>query len=327
MRTSASDDEISTDLPIRVGVSSCLLGNQVRYDGGHKQDRYVLDTLAQYVDLVSVCPEVEVGMTIPRPTVRLEGDPDSPRMVAPSTGEDWTARMNAYAKRRAAELAEHELCGFIFKKNSPSCGVWRVKVYADKGMPSRQGSGLFAAEMVRRYPQLPIEEEGRLCDPHLRENFLERVFAYHRLQGLFRGRWKRGDVVDFHSREKYLLMAHSPAVYKELGQLVAAVKQHTPAAFRDLYMAGFMRALEAKATPRRHCNALQHLAGYLREHLSKDEQQRVLAVIEDYRAGLVPLIVPMTLVKHYIELHHVDYIAQQTYLNPHPKELMLRNHV
>ena len=208
---------------IRVGVSHCLLGANVRYDGAHARDRYLTDVLAEHFTLVPVCPEAEVGMGIPRETVRLEGDGDAPRMIAPKSGADWTDRMNAYAARRVRELAGDDLCGFVFKQKSPSCGVFRVKLYQEKGMPRHDGRGLFAAEYAARNPLVPIEEEGRLNDPVLRENFIERVFALHRLKQLFGGRWKRGDVVAFHSREKYLLMAHSPKHYKELGQLVAAI--------------------------------------------------------------------------------------------------------
>ncbi len=315
---------------IRVGVSACLVGREVRYDGHHARDRYVTDDLADHFSLVPVCPEVEVGMTTPRETVRLQGDADDPLMIAPASGADWTARMNTFSARRARELEADDLCGFIFKKNSPSCGVFRVKLYpapGSKSLPRRDTRGLFAAEFARRHPLIPIEEEGRLNDPVLRENFIERVFALRRLKDLFVGRWKRGDLVAFHSREKYLLMAHSPKHYKELGQLVAAVAQHTPAAFRDLYMAGFMEALAVHATPRRHVNTLQHLVGYLKQAVSEKERKRILAVIEDYRAGLVPLVVPMTLLRHYIELHELPYVGAQTYLNPHPRELMLRNRV
>jgi uncharacterized protein YbgA (DUF1722 family)/uncharacterized protein YbbK (DUF523 family) len=324
----ASPTATTTEQPeIRVGVSACLLGQEVRYDGSHARDRYVVGTLAEHFALVPVCPEEEVGMGTPRETVRLVGDAEAPRMVAPKSGKDWTRPMTRWSRGRARQLGAEELCGFIFKKNSPSCGAFRVKVYPEKGMPVRQGRGLFAAEFARRHPLVPIEEEGRLNDPGLRENFIERVFALHRLRQLFGDRWRRGDVVAFHAREKYLLMAHDPQALKRLGQLVAAIKQHTPAAFRDAYLEGFMTALGRMATVKRHVNTLQHIAGYLREHISNAEQHRVLAVIEDYRHGLVPLIVPMTLVRHYIELHDVPYVNQQTYLNPHPRELMLRNHV
>jgi uncharacterized protein YbgA (DUF1722 family)/uncharacterized protein YbbK (DUF523 family) len=317
-----------SDGEIKIGVSSCLLGQEVRFDGGHKRDRYVLETLADHLTLVPVCPEVEVGMGTPRETVRLVGESAAPRMVGGKTGEDWTDRMNRWSAKRSKELAVEDLCGYVFKKNSPSCGVFRVKVYTDKGnLALPPGRGLFAAEFARQYPLVPIEDEGRLHDPGLRENFLERVFAFRRLKDLFAGRWKRGAVIDFHSHEKYLLMAHSPQKLKELGQLTARIKDHTPTEFRDAYMAAFMEILEVKGTTRKHVNTLQHLAGYLREYLSAEERKRVLAVIEDYRQEIVPLIVPMTIVRHYIEMHDVPYVNDQTYLIPHPRELMLRNHV
>ena len=248
-------------------------------------------------------------------------------MIAPRSGEDWTDRMNAWARRRVHQLGTEDLCGFLFKKNSPSCGVFRLKIHQDKGMPLHTGQGLFAAAFTAAWPLVPVEEEGRLSDAHLRENFIERVFAYHRVKALFSGRWKRGDVVAFHSREKYLLLAHSPQLYQELGRLVARIADHTPAAFRDRYLALFMTALAARATTRRHLNALLHVAGHLRGVIGPEQQRRVLAVIQDYGRGLVPLIVPMTLLKHYIELHAVPYAGAQTYLDPHPKELLLRNHV
>lgn len=312
---------------IRIGVSSCLLGQEVRYDGGHKHDRYLTDTLSRYFELVPVCPEVEVGMGTPRETVRLEGEPEAPRMIAPRSGADWTTRMSAWSRRRARELTGADLCGYVFKKNSPSCGVFRVKVVKPGRSSLPKGRGLFAAEFMRRHPLVPVEEEGRLHDPRLRENFLERIFAFHRLKQAFDGRWPRGRIVAFHSREKYLLLAHSPRHYKELGQLVARVADRKPTAFRDRYMTIYMTALTVLATPRRHVNALMHLAGHLRGHISPAEQKRCLAVIDEFGAGIVPLVVPMTLLRHYIELHEITYVRDQVYLNPHPKELMLRNHV
>lgn len=322
-----SDRFAAPEGAIHVGVSSCLLGHEVRYDGGHKQDRYILDTLADHFTLVPVCPEQEVGMGTPRETIRLVGDSARPRLLGSKSGTDWTRRMEKWSRRRARELATENLSGYIFKKDSPSCGVFRVKVYSEQGQPRRDGRGLFAAEFARRFPLTPIEEEGRLHDAVLRDNFITRVFARHRLQQLFGRRWQRRDVIAFHAREKYLLMAHDAQGLKRLGQLVAAISQHTPAAFRDLYSEGFMKTLTRTATPRRQVNAMQHIAGYLRAHLDTDVQHRVLAMIEDYRAGLVPLIVPLTILKHYIELHDVAYVRDQTYLNPHPRELMLRNHV
>lgn len=312
---------------IRIGVSACLLGQQVRYDGGHKRNDFTADTLAGFFTLVPVCPEVEIGMGVPRETIRLQGDPDSPRLIATASGADWTARMNAWARRRVRELADQPLHGFIFKKNSPSCGLFRVKVHREGAMPDPRGRGLFAAAFAAANPLVPVEEEGRLADARLRENFIERVFAFHRLQALFAGRWKRGEVIAFHSREKYLLMAHSPRHYKELGRLVAAVADQSPAAFRDRYMALYMECLRVQATTRRNVNALLHVAGHLRGTVAAAEQKRIVAVIEEYGRGLVPLVVPMTLLRHYIELHELPYVGAQTYLSPHPKELLLRNHV
>jgi uncharacterized protein YbbK (DUF523 family) len=239
--------------PLRIGVSACLLGQEVRFDGGHKHDRWLTGTLAQYCELVPVCPEVEVGMSIPRESVRLEGDADSPRMVAPRSGVDWTAPMNAWSRRRVRELAAEDLDGFVFKKNSPSCGLFRVKVYPDKGMPARGGRGLFAAAFAAACPLVPVEEEGRLEDARLRENFVERLFAWRRVKDAFAGRWARGGIVAFHSREKYLLMAHSPRHYQELGRLVArighppAARQRAAACRRTPARAGHGRRAEAGA--------------------------------------------------------------------------------
>ena len=315
------------DSVLRLGVSACLLGEKVRYDGGHKHDRYLTDVLADHFELVRVCPEAEVGMGVPRETVRLDGDVDAPRMTASRSGKDWTGPMNAWARGRCRDLAPLDLDGFVFKKNSPSCGVHRVPVMQDTGMPLKQGRGLFAAAFTRAFPLVPVEEEGRLHDAPLRENFLERVFAFHRVKAVFRGRWKRGHVVAFHSREKYFLLAHSQKHYKELGRLVAAIADLPPAEFRDRYLALYMEGLAHKATTRRHVNVLQHIAGHLRGPVSAEELTRVHAVIQDYGRGLLPLIVPVTLLSHLIDLHDVPYVKDQVYLRPHPKELMLRNHV
>ncbi|MBD3220949.1 DUF1722 domain-containing protein, partial [bacterium] len=274
------------------------------------------------------CPEYEVGMGIPREPVSLHGDPEQPRMIGNKSGEDWTERMNRWSRRKLKELVPMGLAGYILKKASPSCGMERVPVKGPKGHPRKVGTGLFAAELMRRMPLLPVEEEGRLNDPGLRENFIVRVFAYHRAQELFgSGRFKRGDVVAFHAREKYLLMAHSPKHYKELGQLVAQVKDYTPAEFRERYLRLYMEALATRATTRKNVNVLHHLLGYLREHLGEAERADILRVIETYRAGLVPLIVPMTLLNHHLKVHEVDYLLEQVYLQPAPEELALRNHV
>jgi uncharacterized protein YbgA (DUF1722 family)/uncharacterized protein YbbK (DUF523 family) len=309
-----------------VGISSCLLGYKVRFDAGHKQDRYITDILAPYFQFIPVCPEVEVGMPVPREAVQLEGSPETPRMVGNKTRTDWTDRMNKYSARRLKELEKKNLSGYILKKDSPSCGMERVRVY-QKGVPSRTGRGLYGGALIRHFPLLPVEEEGRLNDAGLRENFIVRIFAYHSLQRLFSGRFSRRAVVEFHTANKYLLMAYSPKHYKILGQLVAAIKKYGPANFQEKYRRLFMEGLNLKTTVRKNVNVLHHIMGFLKTQLSAEDKKYILNVVEDYRRELVPLIVPLTLIRHYVEKHHVEYIINQTYLNPHPKELMLRNHV
>ncbi len=312
---------------MRLGVSACLMGDEVRYDGGHRRFPYLVDTLARFFTLVKVCPEVGVGMDTPRETVRLEGRADAPRMIASETGSDWTARMNRWSRAKVRELKAEDPCGFVFKKNSPSCGVFGVEVFDEKGRVGDHGSGLFASEFRRKNPLAPVEEEGRLEDPVLRENFVERVFAYHRLKMVFAGRWNRGTVVEFHGREQYLLMAHSPKHLKQLEQLTAAIGRHPRGEFKALYMAGFMEAMAVKATVGRHSKAMRRLAVCLRDHLAAPERTRVLRLIDEYRSGLIPLMVPLTLLAHFSELHEGAGLAGQTYLHPHPNELLLRNHV
>ena len=277
---------MSDDGKILVGVSTCLLGEKVRWDAGHKHSRYLTDILGQYLEFVPVCPEAEVGMGIPREPVHLEGDPAAPQMIGNKSQTDWTERMNRWSRRKLKELVPMGLSGYVLKKGSPSCGMERVPVKGGKGgMPRKVGVGLFAAELMRRLPLLPVEEEGRLNDPGLRENFVVRVFAYHRVQALFAGRFSRGEVVAFHARQKYLLMAHSPKHYKELGQLVAQVKDYTPAEFRERYVTGYMEALTARATVAKNVNVLQHLLGYLKTDIGEREKADILRVIGIYRQG------------------------------------------
>jgi uncharacterized protein YbgA (DUF1722 family)/uncharacterized protein YbbK (DUF523 family) len=313
--------------PIRMGVSSCLLGNEVRFDGGHKRDRFVTDLLGRFVEWVPVCPEVEVGMDTPRPALRLVGDGDGVRMVEIKSGRDHTEAMERFSARRVRALRGLDLCGYILKKDSPSCGMTRVKVYGEKRMPTRQGKGLYASALMEVYPNLPVEDEGRLNDAKLRENFIERVFAYRRLSSLFRGRWTRGQVVAFHTSHKLQLMAHSTVAYRELGRLVATLKQTPRAVFREQYERGFMEALAHIASRGRNANVLQHAAGHMKKKLDSASRGELAELIHDYRKGLVPLVVPLTLVGHHVRCHDVDYLKGQVFLEPHPKELMLRNHV
>jgi uncharacterized protein YbgA (DUF1722 family)/uncharacterized protein YbbK (DUF523 family) len=312
---------------IRIGVSSCLLGNEVRYDGGHKRDGFLVETFGRHVEWVPVCPEVELGLGIPRPTLRLERAGDDVRLVMPKTNADYTDAMRRYAEKRVATLAADELCGYVLKKDSPSCGMERVKVYDTNTIPSKSGRGLFAEALMRRFPNLPVEEEGRLNDLALRENFIERVFAYQRMQSFFAPRWSIGGLVALHMAHKLQLMAHAPRAYAELGRLVARAKAMPRAELRELYESAFLHALAVLATPRRQVNVLQHIVGYFSKQLDVGARQELMSLIEDYRSGLVPLLEPLTLLRHYVRCFAIAYLQGQTYLEPHPKELMLRSHV
>ena len=312
--------------PIRIGVSSCLLGQNVRYDGGHKKDDFLTGLLGRYVDFVPVCPEVEVGMSIPRPTIRLERQGDAVRLVDPKNGIDHTEAMQRWATRKVAEIEKLDLCGYVLKKDSPSCGMERVRVYA-KGAATKSGRGLFAAELLDRLPLLPVEEEGRLNDPELRENFVERVFAYRRLKDFFQGRWTLGGLVAFHTAEKLLLLAHDPDGYRKLGPIVARARAMPRDEVVARYGELFMRALAKPAPLGKQTNVMQHMAGYFKDTLPDDEKAELHDAIRDYRQRLVPLVVPLTLIRHHVRKLRVDYLLGQTHLAPHPKELMLRNHV
>ena len=312
---------------IKLGISTCLLGENVRYDGGHKLDRFLRDTLGRYVDYVPVCPEAECGMSIPREAMRLEGNPDAPRLVTRSTRIDKTETMVSWAKKRIARLASEDLCGFIFKSDSPSSGMEKVKVYDEKGMPAKTGVGIFARMFMDAFPLLPVEEEGRLHDPQLRENFIERIFALRRWREVRGAGSPRGALVDFHTRHKLLLLSHSTKLYREMGKLVAEQKRHSLQDLWSKYEALLMEALKLKTSPKKHVNVLMHMMGYFREKLSADEKRELLELFERYAQGHLPLIVPLTLIGHYVRKYDEPYLKEQVYLNPHPLELQLRNHV
>jgi uncharacterized protein YbgA (DUF1722 family)/uncharacterized protein YbbK (DUF523 family) len=316
-----------TTAPLRLGISRCLLGDEVRFDGGHKRDHFLTDALGRYVEWVPVCPEVEAGLGTPREAMRLIGDPRRPRLVTIRRGIDHTGALETMTERRVEELRALDLSGYVFKKDSPTCGVERVRIFNRTGMPNRNGTGLFARGFMERFPMVPVEEEGRLCDPVLRDNFIERVFCYHRWQEALREPLSRKDVVRFHTLHKYLLLAHSQPHYETLGQLVGRADQYRPKELALKYGELFMKALAVKATVRKHVNVLHHMMGYFKDRLSAEEKAEMLSVIGDYHRGLTPLIVPLTLVKHYVQKFDVWYVRDQVYLNPHPKELMLRNHV
>jgi uncharacterized protein YbgA (DUF1722 family)/uncharacterized protein YbbK (DUF523 family) len=312
------------EAPIRVGISACLLGEEVRYDGGHKRDSFLTDVLSRFVEFVPVCPEIEAGFGTPREAMHLRAANGDVRLVTVRTGRDVTAPMERLIRQRVPALEADRLSGYVLKKNSPSCGLERVKVYDRNGVAAASGRGLFANALVRRFPLLPVEEEGRLNDPDLRENFIERVFAYHRLHTFFNGPWTPASLVQFHTAHKLLLMAHVPEGYRRLGRLVATRGRRRE--IERAYAEEFMRTMAAIATRRRHTNVLQHMAGYFKKRLDAASKAELQSTIDDYRRGLTPLVVPITLLQHHVRVHNVDYLAGQLYLQPHPKELMLRNH-
>lgn len=312
---------------IRLGISSCLLGKPVRYDGGHKLDHYLRDTLGEFVEWVPVCPEVECGLPVPREAMRLVGESVAPRLVTRFTGIDHTVRMKRWAGKKLAELEKEGLCGFVFKARSPSSGMERVKIYSESGTSFKTGSGLFAKAFKKHFPRIPIEDEGRLQDPGIRENFIERVFVYHRWQELVDRGGRISDLVAFHTAHKYLVMSHSSRHLKEMGALVSHAKRYERSELLARYFMVLMDGLRLTATRNKHANVLQHLAGYFKKQLSSSEKQELLDVIGQHRRGLVPLVVPITLLRHYVRKYEEPYLKGQYYLEPHPLELMLRNHV
>lgn len=311
----------------KIGVSACLLGQNVRYDGGHKLDRFLTDTLGQYVSFVPVCPEAECGLGIPRESMHLEGDPAAPRLVTTKTGKDLTDRMLQWANQRLKELQKENLCGFIFKSKSPSSGMERVNVFTEKGVPPKKGSGLFAAAFMKHFPLIPVEDDGRLHDPKIRGNFIERIFTLQRWRRISSGRKRIGDLVDFHTRHKLLILSHSQKHYRFMGKLVATVREYPPGELFRIYEATLLEALKHKTTIQKNTNVLQHLMGYFKKQLSADEKQEMLQIIDQYRAGHIPLVVPVTLINHYIRKYQQPYLSGQFYLHPHPIALQLRNHV
>lgn len=312
----------------RLGISSCLLGEEVRFDGGHKRDDFLINTLGRFVEWVLVCPEVEIGLGTPRESLRLEAAPDGPRLVAPRSGLDHTETMRAWARGRLQELAGLNLHGYVFKKDSPSCGLMRVRVYDRNRVPTRTGQGIFAQELTTTLPLLPAEEEGRLREPWIRENFIDRVFGYYRWSRLLVEDPTPSGLVSFQASHKLTLMSHSPKRQRELGRLVADAGKRRIGTLLEEYGRGFMQALSQRATRRKQTNVLQHLTGFLKGQLDGGDKEELLQTIDGYREGLVPLIVPLTLLQHHLRRHEVpDWVRSQVYLNPYPSELMLRNQV
>lgn len=333
--------------PVKLGISSCLLGEKVRYDGGHELDHYLTETLGPFIDWVPVCPEVETGLGIPREPMRLVGTAREARLLTRRTHIDQTDRMLRWARGRLKELARENLSGFIFKSRSPSSGM-RVNIYSEEGVSGPVGPGIWAGAFMAANPLLPVEDEGRLRDAGIRENFIERVFVYNRWQQLLVERPSTSRLVEFHSDHKYLLMAHSPSHLRELGRIVSGSGNEGTGSMKDAgkasggrsssgkqtastlyatYLPQLMETLRLQATVRKNVNVLNHMMGYFKRILAADEKRELLEVIEGYHQGLTPLVVPITLIKHYVRKYDQSYLARQVYLNPHPAELMLRNHV
>ncbi|MDF2399241.1 MULTISPECIES: YbgA family protein [Pseudomonas] len=309
----------------KIAISACLMGVEVRYNGGHKESRLCSRVLSEHFDFVPLCPEVAIGMGTPREPIRLVGDPEQPRAVGTVDASlDVTLPLAEYGQRMAAEVGD--ICGYIFMQNSPSCGLERVKVYQANGIPHRNGGrGIYAQAFCQKHPDLPVEEAGRLNDPVLRENFLTRVYVYRDWQALLKQGLTRRALTDFHSRCKYLLMAHHPVQYKTLGNLLGSMGKSDPNLIGPRYFSELMAALSKCATRGTHSNVLLHLSGYLKQAISSADKQEVQHVIGQYRHGIVPLVVPLTLLKHHFRQHPDPYIAQQLYLQPHPENLSLRN--
>ncbi|MBN1493000.1 MAG: DUF523 and DUF1722 domain-containing protein [Candidatus Omnitrophica bacterium] len=311
---------------IRVGISSCLLGQKVRYDGGHKLDHYLRDTLGQYIEWVPVCPEVECGLPVPREAMRLVGSPAAPRLMTSRTGRDLTEQMRSWAARRVLELEKEELCGFVFRTGSPSSGMRGVKVYNNSGV-IKQGVGMFARQFMDHFPLVPVEDDGRLNDAALRENFIERLFVFKQWQDFLGSDGSIKGLVKFHTEHKLLIMAHNPRALMLLGRFVAHARKYKRERLLRHYFAVLMEACKCQTSVKKNRNVLQHIMGYFKKDLSAAEKKELAEVITHYSNGFVPLIVPITLLRHYVKKYEQPYLITQRYLEPHPMELMLRNHV
>ena len=310
--------------PIRVATSSCLLGEEVRFNGGHKHNGYLTKTLARYFELIPFCPEVAIGLGVPRPPIRLVSNNGQLRAVGVADPTlDVTEDLVEYGRTVVSQLTD--VSGYIFKRASPSCGMERVKIYSSKGMPVDSGAGLYAQAIMQALPLLPTEEEGRLMDPVLRENFIERIFTYHRWQSLLRSGLTPAGLVDFHTNHKFSVLAHDEGAYRTLGKIVAESGSADLQQLAERYATLLMTAMKQRATRKLHSNVLQHIMGYLKEKIDSDDKAELLEVIGNYRRGQIPLIVPITLLRHHLRRHPDPYITRQYYLKPHPEELMLRN--
>ena len=311
---------------IRIGISACLLGEEVRYDGGHKLDSYLTATLGNYFEWVPVCPEVEYGLPVPREAMHLTGDPASPRIVTVRTGIDHTEGMKKWAADKVRQLEKEELGGFIFRSRSPSSGIGDVKVYSASGVPIKRAAGIFGGAFMHCFPLIPVIDDGRIHNPDLRENFIERIFVYQRWKKFLGNNTRIRDLIAFHTDLKLLILSHSPKHYAALGKLVARAKRYRPEVLYQEYIRTLMEGLRLLATVKKNTNVLLHMAGYFKRQLSSVDRKELLEIIGQYQKGYVPLIVPMTLINHYVKKVDEPYLKNQFYLNPHPVEVMLRNH-
>lgn len=309
----------------KLGISACLMGVEVRFNGGHKESHLCTRALNEYFDFIPLCPEVAIGMGVPREPIRLVGDPEAPQAVGTVNRElNVTDALAEYGAHMAAEVGD--ICGYIFMQKSPSCGLERVKVYRENGAPvDGGGRGIYARAFCERHPDLPVEEDGRLNDAVLRENFVTRVFAYAAWQELLKGEITRRSLTEFHSRYKYQLMANNPVQYKVLGNMLGSMGRSDPNEVAPRYFTALMAALKKCATRSTHTNVLQHLSGYLKQTISAQDKQEIQQLISQYHQGIVPLIVPLTLLKHHFRQHPDPYVALQVYMQPHPENLSLRN--
>lgn len=312
-------------MKIKIGISSCLLGEPVRYDGGHKLDHYLKNTLGQFVEWISVCPEVESGLSVPREAMRLIKFGNEVRIVTINTKKDYTEQILKWSEEKLKSLEKLNISGFIFKSRSPSSGLMSAKIYSENGKLLGKGQGIFAKAFVNYFPEIPVEEDGRLQNPLLRENFIERVFIYSMWQELKNSNMNYKKLIEFHTKIKLTLMAHSSKHYTELGRLVAEGKKDKD--IFNKYFSKLMEGLTLKATISKNTNVLYHIIGYFKKLLTSDEKKELLEIIENYRKGYIPLIVPITMINHYVKKYRIEYLLNQYYLNPHPVELMLRNHV
>ncbi len=313
---------------IRLGISSCVLGEQVRFDGGHRRSHFCSEVLSDYVEYVPVCPEMAIGLGTPRPSIKLKRNHSSSQLDKPSisavtsTGQDVSVALQQFGQRMAREL--DFLSGYIVCAKSPSCGMERVRLYDANGKnPAKEGIGLYTRQLMQANPLLPIEENGRLNDAALRENFITRVYAYHDWKGMLHAGLTPAALVAFHSRNKFLLLAHDPDTYYQLGPLLSDLS-HDLEAKADTYIQGFMQALKKVATRKRQCNVLQHIQGFFKDHLTPSQREELTEVIERYRLGLAPLMAALTLINHFLREHPNAYLHQQRYLKPYPDTLALR---